>query len=419
MTQRNRASAAKQSPKPEASNPPPTAWWERLIIAKSGKPTDCVANVYIVLEDEEIFADAIRFDLMQSCVVARDLPWQDAHGQWRKWTDRDDIALARWLQFHEVPVKPATVASAIQDFAMAHAIDPLRERLEALSWDGKQRLSSWLIDYLGAEDTPFIRAAGRKWMISAVARALRPGCKVDTVLILEGPQGAGKSRACSVIALDPTWFADDIRDLGTKDSAQDLRGKWIVEIAELSAMRRAEIERVKAFISRPIDHYRPSYGRISQDFPRRCVFIGSNNSDEYLADPTGGRRFWPVRIGAIDPIKLRRDVGQLWAEAVAAYKARETWWLDAEMEPEAKLEQDQRAIVDPWEEKVLSYAQEQARIIGNIVTIGGALQAIGLDLAKHDQAAHTRVGRILTTNGWARAQKRASGARVRHYLPPD
>lgn len=415
MAQRNRAPSDRQ---PSTKPQPDHDWWGRLILGKE-RPTDCVANVHTVLQHDPAFADAIRYDMMRGCVVARDLPWQDAHGQEREWTDRDDIALARWLQLHDVPVKPATVAAAVTDFAMAHAVDPLRERLEALKWDKKERISNWLVTYLGVEETEFVRAVGRKWLISAVARALRPGCKVDTVLILEGPQGAGKSRACSLLALDPSWFADDIRDLGTKDSAQDLRGKWIVEIAELSAMRRSEVERVKAFISRPVDHYRPSYSRRSQDFPRRCVFIGSNNSDEYLADSTGGRRFWPARAGEIDLTALRRDVGQLWAEAVAAFKAGERWWLDAEIESLAHAEQDDRRIVDPWEEKVLSYAREHSTGLTNDpVTIGGALMAIGLSLPQHDQTAHTRVGRILTGNGWVRHQKRSNGQRVRFYLPP-
>ena len=169
-----------------------------------------------------------------------------------------------------------------------------------------------------------------------MARVFRPGCKADCTLILEEAQGTLKSTACAVLALSPEWFADGIADLGSKDSAQDLRGKWIVEIAELSAMTRAAVERVKAFISRQVDHYRPSYGRRSQDFPRQTVFIGSTNSDEYLADETGNRRFWPVRIGRIDIPALQRDVEQIWAEAVVAFKAGEQWWLDAELEAEAR-----------------------------------------------------------------------------------
>ena len=256
-------------------------------------------------------------------------------------------------------------------------------------------------------------------MISAVARIYRPGCKFDHALILEGPQGPGKSTIAEILALDREWFADEIADLGSKDAAQDLAGKWIVEIAELSALRRSEVERVKAFFSRSVDHYRPSYGRRSQDFPRRCVFIGSTNAHEYLADQTGNRRFWPIRIGTIDLAGLRLDVDQLWAEAVVAYRNGEQWWLDAATEPVAADEQEKRRKVDVWEQDVLRWADSILAEPG-IVTIGTLLErAIGMPLKDRDQAAAIRVGNILTAAGWMRRQKRIGSDRVRYYVPPS
>ena len=224
---------------------------------------------------------------------------------------------------------------------------PVRERLNGLKWDGTARLDSWLTDYLGVEPATgydaeksqahrYTSEVGLRWLISAVARVYQPGCKADHCLILEGPQGVGKSTAAATLALEDAWFADEIADLGTKDSAQDLRGKWIIELGELSALKRGEIERVKAFMSRKVDHYRPSYGRRSQDFPRQCVFIGITNADAYLGDETGGRRFWPVKVGKIDLEKLKADREQLWAEAVAAYRAGEKWWLDKATEALAR-----------------------------------------------------------------------------------
>jgi hypothetical protein len=181
-------------------------------------------------------------------------------------------------------------------------------------------------------------------------------------------------------------------------------------------MKRGEVERVKAFILRAVDHYRPSYGKRSQDFPRRCVFIGTTNSDAYLADETGNRRFWPVKTGAIDLDALRRDVRQLWAEAVAAYQAGEAWWLDAEIEPEAAKQQELRRITDPWGQPVLDWAKQQV----DLVTVAGALKhALQLDVAKQDRAASTRVGIIFKANGWELRQKRVEGgSKVRFYLPP-
>ena len=239
----------------------------------------------------------------------------------------DDLKLAEWCQLRGVQVKPPTVAAGVQVVASERSFHPVRDYLDTLWPDGEARLDTWLTTYLRVENSPYTRAVGRAWMISAVARVRQPACKADHALILEGMQGVGKSKTARIIAVMTEWFADDIADLGTKDSAQDLRGKWIIELGELTALRRNEVERVKAFMSRSTDHYRSSYGRRSQDFPRLCVFIGSTNADIYLGDATGGRRFWPVKVGRIDLGALQRDIGQLWPEAGAAI--RPTWLQQA------------------------------------------------------------------------------------------
>ena len=186
----------------------------------------------------------------------------------------------------------------MEHFARRRAFNPLLDRLEGTAWDGTARLDTMLVAYFGAEDIPYTREVGRRWMISAVARACKPGCKADHIPVLEAPQGSLKSTACGVLALEPAWFADEVADLGTKDSALDLHGKWVIELGELSAMRRSDIERVKAYVSRQVDHFRPPYGRRSQDHPRRCVFVGTTNADSYLADETGNRRFGLSSAGA-------------------------------------------------------------------------------------------------------------------------
>ena len=158
------------------------------------------------------------------------------------------------------------------------------------------RLEEWVITYLGAEDTPLNRAVGSRWMISGVARILQPGAKVDHMLILEGPQGAKKSSALKTLA-GAEWFTDELAEIGSKDAAQQMRGIWVIEIAELDAISRAEVSRIKAFLSRTTDRYRPPYERYVVEMPRQCVFAGSVNPDTYLRDETGNRRFWPVRCG--------------------------------------------------------------------------------------------------------------------------
>jgi len=253
-------------------------------------------------------------------------------------------------------------------------------------------------------------------MISAVARVFKPGCKADHALILEGPQGALKSTAAATLALEPAWFADEIADLGTKDSAQDLRGKWIIELGELSAMRRGEVERVKAFLSRREDHYRPSYGPRSQDFPRQCVFIGTTNADTYLADETGGRRFWPVKVGAIKIDALSRDREQLWAEAVVAYRQGERWWLEREVEDAAREEQEERRIDDPWEQHVLAWLIDRSEASVELALQG----AIDMPRERHDQRARNRIAAVFKAHKWARVQKRQpDGSRSWVYQRPE
>ena len=389
------------------------AWINDLIVGTNG-PLDNVANVGIALAAEPAIGGTIHLDELRGCPVVASTPWR-ASGTYREWTDTDDIALAEWLQLRGLNAKPTTCAAAVQHFAATRPIHPLRDHLDGLCWDGQARLEHWLIAYLGVADSPYARAVGRAWMVQAVARVYRPGCKADHALILEGPQGAFKSTACAILAIAPEFFADEIADLGSKDSAQDLRGKWIIEIGELSALRRSEVERVKAFISRTVDHYRPSYGRRSQDFPRSCVFIGTTNADTYLADETGGRRFWPVKVGTVDVEGLRRDTAQLWAEAVCAFKAGEVWHLPRDLELRARDEQADRRIADPWEQAVITWAKDKP----GPVTIGDALQyAIGLELERRTQADENRIARIFKAHGWERVQLRVAGERVWHYRRP-
>ena len=274
----------------------PLAWYGELVTTNSGAPRDCVANGALILRKDPVFVGQVLFDEHRGAVVCWDLPWCPG-GDRRPWTGTDDVHFAEWCQVRGVPLKSGTCAEAVTVVADGNRVHPVREYLDGLEWDGVARLNNWLATYAGVTtgDATYVREVGRRWMISAVARVFRPGCKADAALILEGGQGAGKSSLLRALVPSSEWFADEIADLGSKDSAQDLSGKWLIELAELSALRRGDVERVKAFMSRSVDHYRPSYGRRSQDFARQCVFAGSTNSDAYLADETGNRRFWPVQ----------------------------------------------------------------------------------------------------------------------------
>jgi predicted P-loop ATPase len=252
------------------------------------------------------------------------------------------------------------------------------------------------------------------------------------MLILEGPQGARKSTALKVLAGE-AWFTDELAEIGSKDAAQQMRGVWIVEIAELDAIGRAEVSRIKAFLSRTADRYRPPYGRYVVDVPRQCVFAGSVNPDTYLRDETGNRRFWPLRCGTIDLDALRRDRDQLWAEAVMRYREGAIWWLDDPVLIAAADEiQATRLQADAWDDLIehwLAFARQRVnRGYGGFddwqdeeveratpltdVSVGEILeQAIGVERGRWTKGDQMRVGAYLKAAKWERYRATSNGAR--------
>ena len=294
----------------------------------------------------------------------------------------------------------AMVCDALDIIFPRVTVHPVKDYLDTLSWDGIPRVDNWLTTYLGAngegDELRYISAAGRAWIISAVARVMQPGCKADAALILEGAQGIGKSTTASILA--GQWFGDALPHLGTKDAASYLQGLWIIELAELANMARAEVEIVKSFMSRTEDRFRPAYARLEVSVPRQCVFIGSTNADNYLRDTTGNRRFWPIRCGKIDTRKLASDRDQLWAEALHLYQAGEKWWLDREIADIANEQQKERVDTDdPLTGRVIEIARGRERI-------GISVAQIVHDLFpdKRDQTllVSRRIGQILRAEGW-------------------
>ena len=285
-----------------APNPPLAP----LITDSRGRPTSVLANVMATLRTRPVL-DVFAFDEMaRQSMIVRALPAPALAG-----IDPDDVfprpirdtdvsRLQELMQHDGLPRLSQDLAhQAVDARAEERGYHPVRLYLEQIVWDRTVRLDSWLTTYLGADASPYHSAIGTMFLTAMVARILSPGCKADYLLVLEGPQGVGKSSVCEILAGE--WFSASLPDVSAeKDVAQHLRDKWLVEIAELAAIGRAETERLKSFITRRVERYRPSYGRREVVEPRQCLLIGTTNRSVYLRDETGGRRFWPVRVGRID-----------------------------------------------------------------------------------------------------------------------
>lgn len=271
---------------------------------------------------------------------------------------------------HSYEARCTDLEEAISVTANAHRFHPVREYLLGLQWDGKQRIDTWLCDFGHAKNTPYVRAAARKILCAAVGRVMKPGCKFDHMLVLEGAQGIGKSQMCKALGGD--WYGDFIIDPHNKDTIQSLQGKWIVEMSEMEVTRRTDANALKAFISRDVDKARLAYGRFAEEYPRQCVFIGTINPEAdgtYLKDSTGNRRFWPVELrGKVDLKGLRETRNQLFAEAVAALRAGETLYFDQHaIEDEARIEAAERHAEHPWTERIAEWLE--------VPVVGGGIEA--------------------------------------------
>ena len=388
-----------------------TTHWLDLCItdSKTKKPLNTVANVLIALEHDKDFCDAFALDQMQQCIMLMHQigsPLREGLEPCPV-TDADITHLQVWLQHKGLKrIGREDVYQAMDTRARGCAYHPVRKYLEALEWDGQHRVNVWLATKLGTELTPYTQTIGQMFLISMVARILEPGCKADHMLVLEGPQGALKSTACSILAGE--WFSDCLPDIATsgKDASQHLRGKWLLEVPEMHAMNWAEASLLKSFISRTVERYRPSYGRLEVIEPRQCVFIGTTNKDAYLRDETGGRRFWPVKCGTINVDGLAEDRQQLFAEAVHLYRKGALWWPDKNFEREhIEPQQASRYEGDAWEEAVADYLNGKSR-----VTIGEvAKQALFFETPRIGTADQRRVMAIMTNAGWHAADKRGTG----------
>ena len=420
------------------------SWFGLLLRNEYDMPHVHEENIALVLSNAPEWAGVIGYDeFAMRIMILQQPPWDDAAPLPRAWQDNDDTRTACWFQRQGLNVAVTTTARAVSQVARAMSYHPVREYLDGLKWDGIPRIETWVTRYLRADDIEINRAFGARWLISAVARIFQPGCQNDHMLILEGTQGAGKSSALKILG-DP-WFTDRISEIGSKDSLVELAGVWIIELAELDGMSKAEVGRVKAFLTCKTDKYRPPYGRTTIEVPRQCAFAGTVNHSDYLRDETGGRRFWPVACGVIDVNGLRQDRDQLWAEAVTRYRAGAVWWIRADevsLHDHARAQQSERTQEDAWggligkwlvvESKRENYGSElypnwqmteTVRMTPIVdVSVAEVLRgAIGLEPGRWSRADQMRVSAWLNANGWERYRKRDGHSlewRYRDFLMP-
>lgn len=338
-------------------------WMTKLAVnTQTGLPKATIDNVWIILEHDPLLKG--KFALNQFAgrgEVLGALPW-DGRTKRRLWDDNDNQGLYWYMEKYHHITGNAKIDGALSLHSAAHAFNDIQDYLSGLSWDGVPRLDTLFIDYLGAADTPYTRAVTRKSFTAAAARAMDPGCKYDTMLILSGPQGLGKSTLLDKMSRG--WFSDSIRTFEGKEASELLQGVWIVEIGELDAFRGTDVSRVKQFLSLRADRFRAAYGRHVKELPRCCVFFGTTNVSDYLQDRTGNRRFWPVDVGLTPATKkiwtdLPKEIDQLWAEAVVRWRAGEELYLRGALEEAAKERQEAHREVSTREGIVLDFLSRQ------------------------------------------------------------
>ena len=414
---------------PEPSEPNDD--WQSMLLrgkpAKDGTPGPVKANLknaIIAFRHAPEWADRVAFDIFADrLLLLAEPPWsQPGEFAARSVGDVDFIYATEWMQGAGIAISGDITRDAMLAVGMERKFHPVRDYLSGLPAPRTARLNTWLVDYLGAEDTPYNRAVGRAFLVSAVARVMRPGCKVDTVLILEGRQGLRKSSALATLANG--WFIDHMPDLTNKDAAMQMQGVWIVEFAELDKLSRIDANVAKRFVSTATDRFRRPYGRVTEDFPRQCVFAGTVNPGGvgYLRDETGNRRYWPVTCGIgwdddqeADIAGLRAARDDLWSEALAAFNAGEAWWLSTSEEHAQKQVSALRVAEDTWSERIRGYLGLRAEVsIPDVLA-----DCIRKPMERWTEGDQARVGRVLVSQGWTRKHVLVEGgARDWRYFPP-
>ncbi len=333
-------------------------WKGKLLLDKEGYPLSCDENVFHILRNHPNMQGVLRHDVrLDKPVVAVPPPWHSNADMWpHEFEEHESPNVAAWVS-KMLENKSATHKRALEcviSAARADSFDPFEEWLETLTWDGINRLDTWLVKYGSVEDNEYVRMISSKFLISAVARAYNPNTPADCAVVLMGEQGVGKSRLLAAVVPEERYYLDNLGDIKDKDTLLKLQRFVIVEIAELTSLNKKEANENKSFISSRYASVRAAYGRLHTDIKRRAVLAGTTNEFDFIRDPTGGRRYWPVEVKACDPAGFVLVRDQVWAEAVHRFKKGEPCWLDREQEKLCASFQDEARFVDELEGHMLA-----------------------------------------------------------------
>lgn len=393
-----------------ATSKPLDAWQRDQMLKEDGSLNPVgFANFRLFLTHHTALAGQIRFNRFAGEIEVGKVPWRRDSAP-RPLTDSDIVRAREWLQRNGMKPTKDEAHSALTEAAKEQAFDPLEAYLTGLRWDGVARVDRFLTVYLGAENTPLNAEFGARSLIGAARRAMQPGAKHDTMLVLEGPQGARKSSAIAALCPDPHWFTDGLKlDEAAREVIEQSAGKWIVEVAELGGMRRADVDNLKAMLSRATDSARLAYGRQKQDRRRRFIMFGTVNhgANGYLKDGTGNRRFWICPVGEIDVDAIKRDRDQLWAEAMNRHLAGEQNWLSDSAAVDAEAVADERREDVPWADAL------RDKLVGfNAITTNEALAQLNVTLERRDRVTQMQVAEALKEIGFTKGNKQRNAARL-------
>lgn len=376
-------------------------WLDILDVNAKGVPRSTLANAVTVLQHDPAWGpETLWFDPFLDRVLT-------ANSATREWRDDDDTRLTVYCQQNAMlsTIHESQVASAVRYVARQRSRHCVVDWLDSLTHDGEPRIAMALEDLWGVvpsltQPSDYVRAVSANLFRGLVARVVKPGCQLDTMVIFEGAQGIGKSRALRIIG--GPWYMLAAESVTHKDFFQAFPGKWLIEVGEMDAFSRAERERVKLAISTPVDRYRSSYGRRAEDHPRQCVFAGTTNRDDYGNDDTGLRRFLPIACGEINPDGLLATRAQLFAEAYADITSGQAWW-ETPAVPTLAVQADRQSY-DEWTPKVLQFAHEQIAMRGHDYVQIGDVLTDGLKLPAHlvDKKNQMRVAACLKKAHWLR-----------------